>query len=90
MKRPAFFLLVSLCAGCAEGLHRVQQMHDDASPSVQLAKFGRTCEDIGHAPGTPGYHRCIAQLSRESQSPDAPKSAAPREDSPIEETVREH
>ena len=68
-------------------MQRIHQMHDDSSPSVQLAKYGRTCEGIGHVPGTPGYRRCIVQLSNAAQS--APDAQAPHDDSSIEETVHE-
>jgi hypothetical protein len=81
-------LLAVLCAGCADGIDRLHRMRDDSSPSVQLAKYGQTCQSIGHVPGTPGYRRCVAQLGNGS-SGDAPGAAATTDEPKIEETVRE-
>ncbi len=86
MKKLAL-LILTLCAGCAGGLNRFQQMHDDSSPSVQLAKYGQTCQAIGQVPGTPGYRRCVAQLSNAAAPDAAPQ--APTVETPIEETVHE-
>ena len=88
MKTLALLLPAVLCSGCADGLGRLQHMHDDSSPSVQLAKYGQTCQNIGHVPGTPGYRRCVAQLGNGSPG-DAAGSAPTPEEPQIEETVRE-